>query len=837
MRLRHLLLRQWRARPGRAFVTAASVAIAVGAVVATWVAAEASRAGYRRITESIDGLPCIDVVARGGGRFPAASMPRLGDLPGVRAAVPLFYRPTLVRSGEQRVREIAVGVDAEALVAAGLLELSAGEPCVGPDETILDAGLAASLGKSVGDEVLFFARRRIRRLTITGLAESRALRWFGEGGGVVIDIEPLTSMSLSTGFVDRVRVVLEQGTSRAEARNRVAAVLPPELDAEIPTSGSSMAEDLMHSSFLGLDFVTGLTVAMAWFIVGNAMLMNVTERRRGLSLLRLLGATGRQIRRFVAGEAAILGGIGAIAGTTLGLLAARPIARNIGRALQAPDTGLVVAPWIVPVAVLLGTGVAVAAAAWPARRAAEIDPLEGLGQAPPPPERGVSWRYLAIVLGLALVAGGVLLLMLAEVLPAQAAVPGGIALTLAFVAVTPLALPLLVRGLGWLVPRAWRIEGALAEDHILRQPVRTALTTGVLVLAVSNGVGLGHAIRDNVDDLLGWYARMMQADWLLTRAGALGIAPDREGADPRAAEAAVRALAGVQRVEGIGVAAGKVAGSPCVIVARDLDPTAPLPLVPAEGTAADLRAALDRGEAAAGTMLARRTGIQPGDEVVVEAFGRSVTVRVAALVVDYTSGGSSLHVRRDVGTRLFGMEAADILLVTAEPGRAATLAEPLAEIARESSMLVRSFGDVTAFVDTLVRGVVRSLQAILGLGFVVGSLGVANTVTMSVLEKRRALGLLRAVGMSSGRVTRMVVLESVLLGAAGGITGMLAGVTTALFIQLASQPMLGHPIRFSLRPSVLAGNLVAALVVTALAAWLPARRAVRMELLEAIAAE
>jgi len=86
-------------------------------------------------------------------------------------------------------------------------------------------------------------------------------------------------------------------------------------------------------------------------------------------------------------------------------------------------------------------------------------------------------------------------------------------------------------------------------------------------------------------------------------------------------------------------------------------------------------------------------------------------------------------------------------------------------------------------------------------------------------------------------VTRMVVLESVLLGAAGGITGMLAGVTTALFIQLASQPMLGHPIRFSLRPSVLVGNLIAALVVTALAAWLPARRAVRMELLEAIAAE
>jgi putative ABC transport system permease protein len=290
-------------------------------------------------------------------------------------------------------------------------------------------------------------------------------------------------------------------------------------------------------------------------------------------------------------------------------------------------------------------------------------------------------------------------------------------------------------------------------------------------------------------------------------------------------------------VEGIGVAAGRVAGAPCVVVARDLDANAPLPLVPVHGSEADLRAALDRGEAAAGTMLARRTGIQPGDEVVVEVFGRSTTVRVAALVVDYTGGGTSLHLRRDVATRRFGMEVADILLVTATPGRAAELAEPLAAIARESSLLVRSFGDVNAFVDTLVRGVTRSLQAILALGFVVGSLGVANTVTMSVLEKRRALGLLRAVGMSRARVTRMVVLESVLLGAAGAITGMLAGITTALFIQLASQPMLGHPVRFSLRPGVLAANLLAALLVAAAAAWLPARRAVRMDMLEAIAAE
>jgi putative ABC transport system permease protein len=183
------------------------------------------------------------------------------------------------------------------------------------------------------------------------------------------------------------------------------------------------------------------------------------------------------------------------------------------------------------------------------------------------------------------------------------------------------------------------------------------------------------------------------------------------------------------------------------------------------------------------------------------------------------------------------MTAADILLVTAEPGQAAGLREPLARIADEHSLLLRSFADVQSFIDRIVNGVVGSLWAILGLGFVVGSLGVANTVTMNVLEKTRTLGLLRTIGMTRGQVTRMVVLESLLLGISGAVIGLVGGVVTALFIQLASQPLLGHPIRPSFRPGVVAANLAAAIAVTALAAWLPARRAARLDLLEAISSE
>ena len=314
---------------------------------------------------------------------------------------------------------VAVGVDAAALVATGLLTLSAGIPCEAADEIILDAGLAAGLGKQLGDEVILFARRGVRRMQVVGIAESQSMKWFTEGGGVVVRIEPLEDMSNAFGLVDRVRVVLAAGTSRPAVLAAILKRLPAELAAEVPAGRAGMAEDVLHSANLGLDFVTGLTVAMAGFIVGNAMLRNVTERRRSFALLRVLGATVRQVERFVIVEAALLGLVGAIAGAALG----------------------------------------------------------------------------------------------------RAAVPAGILMMLAFVATTPVVLPTISAACGRLIPKRWRIERTLAVEQIIRQPIRTALTTGVLVVAVSNGIGLGHAIRDNVDDVIGWYTRLMRADWMLTHAG------------------------------------------------------------------------------------------------------------------------------------------------------------------------------------------------------------------------------------------------------------------------------------------------------------------------------
>ncbi|MGB8854416.1 MAG: FtsX-like permease family protein [Pirellulales bacterium] len=831
-----LLLRQWQRRPGRALATVASIAVAIGAIVATWIASDASRVGYRALAESIEGMPSVDVVARAGGRWDPSLAPQLVGIPGVRAAVPLVFRPSLLRAGDARVRDVAVGLDAAGLVEAGLLKLAAGRGCEAPDEIVLSQRLADSLGRGVGDEVLFFAKRGVRRLTITGIAEPQSLVSFADGAGIALDLAALTDLAGTGGLVDRIRLVLHDDASRASVVAAANARLPGDLVAQVPPGRASMADEMLAGANLGLDFVTALTVAMAWFIVGNAMLMNVTERRRSFALKRVVGASGRQISRSMMTEAGMLGLIGAVLGVVGGLVAADPIARNIATFLRSSAITITVNPWLILAALVLGPLVAIAAAWWPARQAARVDLLDGLANVPPP-AGGVPRTLMLAAAGLWCLAFGILAAAGAGWLPTRAAVPAGIATLLAFIATTPAVLGLLARLLAGLIPRRFGIERGIALEQVLRQPVRTALTTGVLVAAIGNGVGLGHVIRDSVDDILGWYSRALGADWILMQAGSLAVQGDASPSAGQGIMDAVRRIDGVAAADPLSIVLGNLDGHACLLVARDLPASGRLPLDAVGMSNEALRRVFENGGVAIGTALARQAQRGVGDEITLAAFGRTLRLPVGAVVRDYMAGGSSVFLTRTTARRLLGIDSVDAVLITATPGAAAAIEQPLAAIAREHSLLLQSHREMRAMMDRITTGLVGALWSILGLGFVVGSLGVANTVAMNVLEKRRTIGLLRAVGMTGRQVSRLVLIESLLIGGIGSLIGVGAGIVTALFIQLSSQALLGHPLAMSIRPTVIAANVAAAMIITAVAAWLPARRAIGLDLLDAIAAE
>jgi putative ABC transport system permease protein len=179
-----------------------------------------------------------------------------------------------------------------------------------------------------------------------------------------------------------------------------------------------------------------------------------------------------------------------------------------------------------------------------------------------------------------------------------------------------------------------------------------------------------------------------------------------------------------------------------------------------------------------------------------------------------------------------------IYTVAAKRGAAVDpLVEKLQPLVESEGLTVSSFAEIRRQLDVLIAGIVGALWGLLAIGFVIGGLAVANTLSMSVFEQTRELGLLRVIGMTRPQMRRMIFCESLLLGILGTLMGTLAGLTTAWIIHLCNEPLLGHALPFTLHTWLVAGNAVACLVITLVAAWLPGERAARLDYLSAIAYE
>ncbi len=394
----------------------------------------------------------------------------------------------------------------------------------------------------------------------------------------------------------------------------------------------------------------------------------------------------------------------------------------------------------------------------------------------------------------------------------------------------------LVRTLGGLLSPWLQTEGRLASDQLLARVTRTGLTVGVLVVALSAGLGLGTAITNNVNDVRGWYRRSLAGDVFLTNPAA--TEESAAGQPGRDIGAEVTRTPGVERVVEIRLLSGKINGSSTMCVVRDFAPQVELPWVLAPAADARLRQRLTAGDAAVSGVMARKLGLKAGDTLRLEVQGRVFSLRVADLVNDYMLGGRVVYLDQHAAARRFPIGPASFLIVDAGDG------VPIEELAGRldsklagEGIVVQSFAEMRGQLDGLINGVVGALWGLLAVGFIVGAVAVSNTLTLNVIEQTRELGLLRIIGMTPGQTRKLVFCESLLLGLVGAVLGTLGGITTAVVIHLCNEPVLGRAIPFELHPWLLAANAGGCLLIAVLAAWRPGAWAARLNLLSAIAYE
>jgi putative ABC transport system permease protein len=835
MNLLHVILRQWRQRPARTILSILSVATAVAAVFGVTLAQSSVRMGYRKLVAAVEGRPALEIVAAAGGRFSAGDEARWTDVPGVRAALEMVTRATLARVQGKRFRSVLLGVRPDDAHVWEALRLADGEPCRKPDEALLAAELAENLKVGLGDRLIVLTRRGPRSARIVGLVRAAALREFAPAASLVMPLETVQSFFNLGDQIDRIRVLVDDG-QRDSAQAAIAALLPENLIVQAPVDQSELANTIVHSTELALRFAGALTMAMAAFIILNTLRMNFGERRRDIAVMRVLGVTGGQLAGLHLAEGACLGLVGSLVGIPLGLALGRVLGA-VTRQLVATDVPVPPVPlWTLGVALVAGPLVACVAALLPAIQSRHVTPNEALGD--PELRRGERFPLATVVIGALLwsVATTLLLLVISERLSAEAAIPAGVLMLVGFIAVIPAVLRPVVRASASVLSPLVRMEGGFAADQLLERPTRTGLTVGVLVVAVSTGIGMGNAVINNVNDVRQWFSRIAAGDVLLTGPSMMerqGDAREKPGVRQLIAE-----QPGVDYVVETRYFPTRANGLPAMCVVHDFNPRRPLPWAIAATSDSALRRDLAAGQAVIGSILAHKLDLQAGDTLRIELQGQMFSLGVAALVRDYTLGGLSVYLDQGAAGKRIDLGPAEVYTVTAVDGAPIPpLVRRLEELVSQEGLVVQSYSDLRRQIEGLIDGVVGALWGLIGVGFVIGGVAVANTLTMSVLEQTRELGLLRIIGMTPGQVRKLVVCESLLLGILGTLMGSVAGITTAWVIHLCNKPVLGQSLPFAFHGWLLAVNVGTCLVITLLAAWSPGQRAARLNLLSAISYE
>jgi putative ABC transport system permease protein len=841
--MRRATLRSLLAHKLRLALSAVAIVLGVAFVAGTMIFTATLDRTFTALFEStasdvgVTAAAGFDAGAEGpaGSRpVPAALVDQVRAVDGVAAAEGLVQAEgvyVLTPQGEVLDTGGAPGIGAGWIAepALALGDLTDGRAPERAGEVALDSGTAEEAGYAVGDRVTLLTPGPRVDATVVGVFT------FGEDGGLAgasltaFDVATAQQLTgLGDGFTG-IRVDAAEGVGHAALRDRVAAVVGDGYDVQ---TAQQQADEQSAALEEGLSFITVLLTAFAVialfvgsFIILNTFSMLVAQRTRELALLRALGASRGQVTRSVLVEAAVLGVVGATLGLAGGFGIATGLRALFGSFGLTLDGDLVLSAGTVGWSYAVGVGVTVVAAWVPARRAARTPPVAAMREDHVAVERSLR-RRAAVGLVLAAVAAGALTgSVVAEDGDAPALVgAGALALVLGAVALSPVLARPFARLLGAPLPRLAGTAGRLARDNAQRNPRRTAATASALMVGLTlvTGFGiLGASANASVDALVDGALR---ADYVVSTAVGQPFTPE-------VAER-LRQLDEVDAVLQERFTQVQLDGQATFAAAVDaatLD----------RGLTLEYRSGGSAGLAGRGVLVdeptAQARGWEVGDTVAaVSAGGQTAELTVGGVFAANQAVGSvvlSLETDAALGGQALDRYVYVVLADGTDAAAARAAVEGVVDAYPVVSLKDRDefAGEQKAQVDQ----VLLLINALLVLSVVIAVLGIVNTLAMSVLERTREIGLLRAVGMGRRQLRRTVRLEAVLISVYGSVLGVALGLVlgTALTRSLADQG-IGELVVPGAR--VAGFLLLGALIGVVAAAW-PARRAARMPVLDAVA--
>ncbi|WP_226921109.1 ABC transporter permease [Georgenia subflava] len=832
-----MILKGMLARKLRLLLSAGAVLLGVAFVTSAFTLGDTIAGSFdRHIAASNDGVGTVVTAIAGSGftqeTVPADVVATIGQVDGVAAAEGATSGFAQLRPSDGAdVPPATTGLSVSWLADDTLnpLALLEGRAPTGRDEVVVDPGTADALGLRIGSTTRLVSYAPARDVEVVGLAT------LGDGGISVLGIEAATAAEVF-GYSDEfseVRVRAVDGVADTELRDRVDAALAQAGGYSVRTGSETSAEQVdalgaetgVITTFL-LVFA-GITLFVAGFLIVNTFAMLTSQRTGELALLRALGASRGQVLRTVILEAVLVGGIAGVAGLGAGLLVAQGLTGLLGSlGLDLPETSLVVAPRTLVVALLVGPVVTAVAALLPAQRAAAVEPVEAMREAALPVVRN---RGRAVVGSFLAVTGAGLLVTGVATETTWSTGAGALLAVLAVTTFGPLTIGPVTRVLGRPLARLGGEPARLARQNVRRSPRRSAATAAALMIGLALvsgttvlGSSLTGAIGDDVADTL-------RADVVVDAAMGLPFGPD--------AADAVEALPEVGSVASITLAEADVA-SPQLEAVRTADlVTAMDPAAMADALELPMVSGSVDALRDGSVLVSDEVGLDVGDDVSLTVEGAAPLTLEVSGVYRSTALLESVVLTESQLAAVAPHAATFALLVTgADAVGAGELERTLDEKLAEAFPLLQAntAGEFAEAKSDQIDEAVAMITVLLLLSLLVALLGVVNTLTLSVIERTREVGMLRAVGMSRRQLRTMVRTEAVLMAAYGALVGVAVG--TGLGWVLAQVLVADWNVGISV-PALQLGLYAAVTVVAAVgAAALPARRAGRMDVLAAVRA-
>jgi putative ABC transport system permease protein len=633
-------------------------------------------------------------------------------------------------------------------------------------------------------------------------------------------------------------VLAKIGYFSLAAFNQMAKVRTPE-------SNDQRVQDVMAGLQIGFSLCGFGAIIVGLFLVYNALAVTVAERRHEIGILRSVGASRGQIWRLFLGEAGLLGLAGALLGVPagvglahLGLDPMRGVLSDLFIALETSQ--VVITPETIVLASLAGILTALVAALVPAVRAAQEQPADAVRRNP----QTVRWEYrlLHLAMSLGLVAFGLILIFLRSRLQVRTGSYGGMVLVLlGLLFLTPLLAAGMARLLQPVIRITWGLEGRLAADNLVRSPGRTGLVITALAAGVAMVLQTAGVIRSNEEAILKWVDESIAADLFITSgspvSGSGQNMPLKEdfGQQIEAAFPAVRAALPVRfhqtdfRDKLVFIVAADAQGFYDVDKERGTVPGIDLyPLL------------RDSNNILISENFAALYGTRNGDSIILPESREPVPFHVIGTVVDYSWNRGTIIMDRDVYKRCFHDSLVDAYDVYVWPGK-----DP--DVVREAvnrlwgvehALVILKRDELRQRIADMIRrlfGIAYSQEIVVGL---VAAMGVVMALLISVLQRRRELGLLRAVGATRAQILRTVLAEATLMGFIGILIGLVVGVPLEWYcvqVILFEEAGFLFPVLIPwLEAGVIAGI---ALLVATLAGLGPAWHTSRLRIPEAIAYE